>query len=105
MPSEPIRRPLVRSKQLRACMFGMMAALLAALSMPTQAIENTRDAQDFPSRVIRVVVAFPAGCPTDFVARLLADRLKPQLGQNVILHHTPHASDARHAHYPTKGEQ
>jgi tripartite-type tricarboxylate transporter receptor subunit TctC len=38
------------------------------------------NAQEFPSRVIRVVVAFPAGGQTDFVARLVADKLKPLLG-------------------------
>ena len=41
----------------------------------------TMRAQEFPSRVIRIVVAFPAGGPTDFVARLVADKLKPLLGQ------------------------
>ena len=52
-------------------------ALVALLSL---AAAGTR-ADDFPSRIIRVVVAFPAGGPTDFVARILADRLKPLLGQ------------------------
>ena len=37
-------------------------------------------AQDYPSRIIRIVVAFPAGGPTDLVARLLADKLKASLG-------------------------
>ena len=41
--------------------------------------------QEFPSRSVRLVVAFPAGGPTDFVARLLADRLKSILGQQPFL--------------------
>ena len=61
-------------------------------------------AQDFPSRVIRVVVAFPAGGPTDFVARLLADKLKPLLGQNVIVENRPGANGAIGAEYVAKGE-
>ncbi len=61
-------------------------------------------AQDFPSRVIRVVVAFPAGGPTDFVARLLADKLKPLLGQNVIVENKPGANGAIGAEYVAKGE-
>jgi len=61
-------------------------------------------AQDFPSRVIRVVVAFPAGGPTDFVARLLADKLKPLLGQNVIVENRPGANGAIGADYVAKGE-
>jgi len=61
-------------------------------------------AQDFPSRVIRMVVAFPAGGPTDFVARILADRLKPLLGQNVIVENRPGANGAIGAEYVAKGE-
>ena len=56
---------------------GVLVALVALLSL---AAAGTR-ADDFPSRIIRVVVAFPAGGPTDFVARILADRLKPLLGR------------------------
>src|SRR5262249_45530958 len=61
-------------------------------------------AQDLPSRIIRVGVAFPAGGPTDFVARLLADRLKPLLGQNVIVENRPGANGAIGADYVAKGE-
>jgi tripartite-type tricarboxylate transporter receptor subunit TctC len=61
-------------------------------------------AQDFPSRVIRIVVAFPAGGPTDFVARLIADKLKPLLGQNVIVENKPGANGAIGADYVAKGE-
>src|SRR5215475_11119101 len=61
-------------------------------------------AQDFPSRVIRMVVAFPAGGPTDFVARVMADRLKALLGQNVIIENKPGANGAIGADYVAKGE-
>jgi hypothetical protein len=37
-------------------------------------------AQDFPTHLVRIF-AFPAGGPTDFVARLLADKLKFLLGK------------------------
>jgi tripartite-type tricarboxylate transporter receptor subunit TctC len=61
-------------------------------------------AQEFPNRVIRMVVAFPAGGPTDFVARLLADKLKVLLGQNVIIENKPGANGAIGADYVAKGE-
>src|SRR5919204_4839583 len=61
-------------------------------------------AQEFPSRVTRIVVAFPAGGPTDFVARLLADKLKVLLGQNVIVENKPGANGAIGAEYVAKGE-
>ena len=61
-------------------------------------------AQDFASRIVRVVVAFPAGGPTDFVARLLAERLKPLLGQNVIVENRAGANGSIGADYVAKGE-
>jgi tripartite-type tricarboxylate transporter receptor subunit TctC len=51
-----------------------------------------------------MVVAFPAGGPTDFVARLLADKLKVLLGQNVIIENKPGANGAIGADYVAKGE-
>ena len=78
-----------------------LTVALVALSWLTAA--GTR-ADDFPSRVIRLVVAFPAGGPTDFVARILADRLKPLLGQNVIVENRPGANGAIGAEYVAKGE-
>src|SRR4029450_5923103 len=40
----------------------------------------------------------------DFVARILADRLKPLLGQNVIVENRPGANGAIGADYVAKGE-
>src|SRR5262245_64481078 len=42
-------------------------------------------AQTFPSRPVTVVVPYPAGGPTDTLARILADHLKGTLGQPVII--------------------
>ena len=61
-------------------------------------------AQDFPSRLIRMVVAFPPGGPTDFVARLMADKLKSLLGQNVIVENRPGANGAIGAEYVARAE-
>ena len=61
-------------------------------------------AQDYPTRTIRIVVAFPPGGPTDFVARLLADKLKGSLGQNVIIENKPGANAAIGADYVAKSE-
>src|SRR5436190_23818709 len=61
-------------------------------------------AQDFPTRAVRFVVAFPAGGPTDFVARLLADKLKGVLGQSVLVENKSGANAAIGADYGAKSE-
>jgi len=54
------------------------AAVLAAVS-------RIANAQNYPSRTITMVVPFPAGGPTDTLARILADRMTASLGQSVII--------------------
>ena len=46
---------------------------------------------DWPSKTIRVVVPTPAGSSVDIVARLVADKLGPMLGQSVIVDNKPGA--------------
>lgn len=42
-------------------------------------------AQNFPSKPLRLVVAFPAGGPIDFTARVLSPKMSELLGQQVIV--------------------
>ncbi|MCC7325446.1 MAG: Twin-arginine translocation pathway signal [Burkholderiales bacterium] len=43
-------------------------------------------------RTVRIVVGFPAGGTTDFIARLIADQLKDDLGHPVIVENRPGAA-------------
>jgi tripartite-type tricarboxylate transporter receptor subunit TctC len=70
-----------------------LAKLAAALALLTVAAPASQ-AQDFPSRPIRMVIAFPAGGPTDFVGRLIADKLKDLLPQPVLIENKPGANGA-----------
>jgi len=64
--------------KIRAWTIAVAGCLLALASQPVAA-------QSYPSRVIRVVVAFPAGGPTDVAARLIAQPLGEILGQSVVV--------------------
>jgi len=59
-----------------------MAALLVALGVLLPVFQ---DAQAFPDRPIKLVVASPAGSPPDIVARLLTEKMSEILGQPVIV--------------------
>jgi tripartite-type tricarboxylate transporter receptor subunit TctC len=45
----------------------------------------TAVAETYPSRPITIVVPFPAGGPTDTLARILVDHMRASLGQSVII--------------------
>lgn len=60
------------------------AAALAASSLGAQA-------QSFPVKPIKLVIAFPAGGPTDITMRVLADNASKILGQPVVVENKPGA--------------
>ena len=60
--------------------------LLSALSVATGLLFSTQaSAQEFPTKTITIVVPFSAGGGVDTIARLLAEKLRGSLKQNVIV--------------------
>jgi len=82
-----------------SCFARMIAAALLLVCAT-----GSMQAQDFPSRPIRIVIAFPPGGPTDFVGRLLADKMKDILGQPVLIENKAGANGAIGADFVAKAD-
>jgi tripartite-type tricarboxylate transporter receptor subunit TctC len=67
------------------------AVLLAALAL-TFAARGEARAQDYPTRLIKLVVGYPPGGPIDTTARILVPHLSAILGQTVIVENRPGAT-------------
>lgn len=65
-----------------------LAFAIAAILLSTSSIAT---AQDWPLRPVKIVVAAAAGGPIDVFGRVMAERLSPILGQNVIIENVPGA--------------
>jgi tripartite-type tricarboxylate transporter receptor subunit TctC len=58
------------------------AVLAATLSLP---LARTADAQTYPARIPHMIVPFPAGGPTDVLARIAAAQVGPRLGSQIVV--------------------
>jgi tripartite-type tricarboxylate transporter receptor subunit TctC len=80
----------------------LAAGLCAGLAVC--ALTRVAAAQTYPSRPIRLVVGFAAGGATDFMARLLADKLREPLRQTVFVENRTGANGALGAEFVAKSE-
>ena len=60
-------------------------AITGTIAFAAFALGSTAFAQEFPTKPITVVVPFSAGGPTDTVARLVAEAMSQDLGQQVVV--------------------
>jgi tripartite-type tricarboxylate transporter receptor subunit TctC len=61
-------------------------------------------AQEFPAKPISIIVPYPAGGPTDAIARIVAQDLSGSIGQNVVVDNRPGASGAVGTRSVARGE-
>jgi tripartite-type tricarboxylate transporter receptor subunit TctC len=73
---------------MRICAF--VCALAAAVVMPATVQAQT----SYPTKPIRFVVPYPAGGATDYVARLIGERLSKSVGQTVVIDNKSGAAGA-----------
>jgi tripartite-type tricarboxylate transporter receptor subunit TctC len=65
-------------------------ALLSVLAMGSAAAQERADA--FPTRAIKIVVPFPAGGPSDVLARMIGQKMSEDWGQPVVIENRPGAN-------------
>src|SRR4029450_10994231 len=65
-------------------------AILAAVVTGTAAAQERPEA--FPSRSIKIVVPFPAGGPSDVLARMIGQKMTEDWGQPVVVENRPGAN-------------
>src|ERR1700754_3099624 len=65
-------------------------ALLAGLATSPATAQERADA--FPSRAIKIVVPFPAGGPSDVLARMIGQKMSEDWGQPVVVENRPGAN-------------
>src|SRR5262245_10753887 len=70
----------------------MRRGLLCVLGTLLLAAAGPAAAQAWPSKPLRIIVAFTPGSATDVIARTLGERLQTQLGQPVVVENRPGAS-------------
>jgi tripartite-type tricarboxylate transporter receptor subunit TctC len=70
-----------------------LRALLAAMFvLSAWGTACAEEAAAFPSRTIRIIVPFPAGGPSDIVARVIAQKMSEDWGQPVVVENRPGAN-------------
>jgi tripartite-type tricarboxylate transporter receptor subunit TctC len=60
-----------------------MIKLVVAVALA--AVAGVAGAQSFPTRPVTLIVPFPPGGSTDTAARIIADKMRPALGQPVVI--------------------
>jgi tripartite-type tricarboxylate transporter receptor subunit TctC len=78
-----------------------LSAALAALCVLF--VANAR-AEDYPTRPVRLIVAFTAGGTADRTARLIAAKMESALGESVVVENKPGANGAVAAKYVAQSE-
>jgi tripartite-type tricarboxylate transporter receptor subunit TctC len=64
----------------------LLAGLLCAWTLHGMGLASAQaQGEAFPNRPIRMIVPFPAGGPTDGMARIISDRLGEVLGQTIVV--------------------
>ena len=73
------------------CLAGLFLLALGSFCAGAQTA-STSSEQAYPSRPIRLIIDFPAGGPSDALARLVGQKLTASLGQSIVYDNRPGAN-------------
>src|SRR5712671_5897905 len=85
----------VRGSRVKTLLSGAVLVLAAFAA-------GTSFSQTYPAKPVRVIAPFAPGGGTDFIARLIAQKLTERLGQQVIVENKPGAGGNLGAEYAVK---
>jgi tripartite-type tricarboxylate transporter receptor subunit TctC len=88
--------------QSTLCRF--LAGLICVAGLAVPASAQGYSAQGYPARPVRLIVGFAAGGSTDYIARSVADGMRPLLGQPMVVENKPGANGAIAADYVAKSQ-
>ncbi|MBC7376966.1 MAG: tripartite tricarboxylate transporter substrate binding protein [Burkholderiaceae bacterium] len=69
----------------------LQSAGASGLACALPALSQTQTQAQYPDHPIRLLVPFPAGALTDLLGRMVAERLRPVLGQPLVVENRPGA--------------
>jgi len=65
-----------------------LSALAGVMALPA----GMAQAQEYPTKIIRLIIPFPGGSASDVLTRIVADGLSARLGQRVLVENKPGAA-------------
>src|SRR6266581_1277292 len=68
-----------------------MPSIRALAAIPLVALAAHAQAQGYPSKPVKIIVAFTAGSATDIIARVTADEFSKSMGQAFLVENRPGA--------------
>jgi len=73
-------------KLFPAVMLSLVLSIVSVFHLPSA------NAQEYPNRVVKIIVPFAPGGPSDIIARLLSQKLSENLGKSFIVENKPGGS-------------